>query len=269
MNIFRKESLDSLDHPGQISEYVKVTTPPLYIMQVAMSVCCIVVVLWVAFGTVTEHVNSVAVVFPHDTPSRLTTDQDGQVEKIIVQKGSHVNLGDDIMTVRHGDELDTLRANTEGMLISNKEIDDPFRAYETLAEIVPEKLDSQNRELITYVKYKDLRSLKEGQEVQVTPVDLHREDYGYIIGHITHINHFPVREEDARRLSMIRNFADEIFPTETAYEVRLVVDTDDIDPTRLKWSRQQSQDITLGQMSFCNVMIITDSTPIYKMLFKH
>ena len=53
MNIFRKETLDTLENPGQITEYVKVTTPPLYIMQVAMLVCSIVVVLWVAFGSVT------------------------------------------------------------------------------------------------------------------------------------------------------------------------------------------------------------------------
>lgn len=269
MNIFRKETLDTLENPGQITEYVKVTTPPLYIMQVAMLVCSIVVVLWVAFGSVTEHVKSVAVVFPHEAPSRVSTNLDGQVDKIFVRKGQHLKVGDKIMTVRNGDLLDTLSATTKGMLISVKETDEPFRAYETLAEIIPEKQRNQNRELITYVEYKDLRNLMVGQEVQVTPVDLHREDYGYIIGHITHVNSFPVREEDARRLSMIRNFTDKIFPAETAYEVRLVVDADEKDGHFLKWSRKQSREITLGQMTFCNVQIITERKPIYKMLFKY
>lgn len=268
MNIFRKETLDTLENPGQITDYVKVTTPPLYIMQVAMLVCCVVVVLWVAFGSVTEHVKSVAVVFPHETPSRLTVPHDGQVEEIIASKGLHVGKGEAIMAVRNADVLDTLYASAEGMLISTKGIDEPFRAYETLAEIVPESNNGSNRELITFVEYKALRTLKVGQEVQVTPSDLHREDYGYIIGHITHIDNFPVREEDARRLSMMRNFTDKIFPSETAYQVRLVVDTNDEDPSRLKWSRKQSESITLGKMTFCNVQIITGRKPIYKMLFK-
>ena len=94
MNIFRKETLDTLDNPGQITEYVKVTTPPLYIIQVAMLVCCVVVVLWVAFGSVTEHVKSVAVVFPHDTPDRMTASLDGQVDRIFARKGLYVNKGE-------------------------------------------------------------------------------------------------------------------------------------------------------------------------------
>ncbi len=269
MNIFRKETLDTLENPGQITEYVKVTTPPLYIMQVAMLVCCIVVVLWVAFGSVTEHVKSVAVVFPHDTPSRLTTCRDGQVERVFARKGLYVGKGERIMSVRCGDVLDTLCAAAPGMLVSTKEADGTFRAYETLAEIIPRKERDRNRELITYVEYKDLRSLEVGQEVQVTPIDLHREDYGYIIGHITHVNRFPVREEEARRYSMVRNFTDKIFPSETAYEVRIVVDTDDGDDRYLKWSRKRSRDITLGQMTFCNVQIITDRKPVYRMLFKY
>lgn len=269
MNIFRKETLDTLENPGQITEYVKVTTPLLYIIQVAMLVCCVVVVLWVAFGSVTEHVKSVAVVFPHDTPSRMTTALDGQVDRIFARKGLYVNKGEAVMSVRHGDSLDTLYATTSGMLISAKGTDETFRSYETLAEIIPMRRRSQNRELITFVEYKDLRNLKVGQEVQVTPVDLHREDYGYIIGHITHVNKFPVREEEARRLSMLRNFTDKIFPAETAYEVRLVVDTDEMDKSCLKWSRKRSRDIRLGQMTFCNVQIITGRKPIYRMLFRY
>lgn len=269
MNIFRKETLDTLENPGQITEYVKVTTPPLYIIQVAMLVCCVVVVLWVAFGSVTEHVKSVAVVFPHDTPSRMTTALDGQVDRIFARKGLYVNKGEAVMSVRHGDSLETLYATTSGMLISAKGTDETFRSYETLVEIIPMRRRSQNRELITFVEYKDLRNLKVGQEVQVTPVDLHREDYGYIIGHITHVNKFPVREEEARRLSMLRNFTDKIFPAETAYEVRLVVDTDEMDKSCLKWSRKRSRDIRLGQMTFCNVQIITGRKPIYRLLFRY
>ena len=118
------------------------------------------------------------------------------------------------------------------------------------------------------MKYKDLRELKPGQEVQVTPVDLHREDYGYILGHITKVDPFPVSIEDARKQSSIRNFVDMIFPSETAYEVRIVVDTDKADPTKLKWSRTQSGDIRLSSMSFCNVQIITEHKPVYKMFIR-
>ena len=269
MSIFRKESLDTLENPGQITDYVKVTTPPLYIMQMAMVVCCVVVMLWVAFGTVTEHVQSVAVVFAHNKPTKQSAPSDGQVEQIFVPKGTFLAKGEPILSVRINDGIDTVRASVGGILISTKEPDETFRAYETLAEIVAEKRNAYNRELITFVDYKDLRKLRVGQEVQITPVDLHREDYGYVKGHITEVNLFPGREDYAERMSVVKNFVDNIFPAGTAYEVKLVADVADNDSTRLQWSRKQSSDIHLGRMSFCNVQIITERKPIYKMLFRY
>ncbi|MGM9699100.1 MAG: hypothetical protein ACI3Y0_10720 [Prevotella sp.] len=267
-NLFRKETLDVLDNPGQINDFIRVTTPPLYIALMAMAICSVVVCLWLAFGTITEHVKAVAVVFPHNTPSRVCSENAGSVDKLFVAKGEMVAKGTPLMAVRHDETVDTIMAETAGMIIDCKVVDETFRAHETLAEIIPDRKNSLNKELITYVKYKDLRELKKGLEVQVTPVDLHREDYGYIIGHITKIDYFPVRIDDARSQSAIRNFIDTIFPDETAYEVRLVVDTDAMDSSKLKWSRTQSSDIRLGSMSFCNVQIITERKPVYKMFFR-
>lgn len=267
-NLFRKETLDALENPGQLNDFIRVTTPPLYIILLSMIICSVVVCLWVSFGTITEHVKAVAVVFPHETPARICSEADGSVEKLFVVKGESVSVGMPLMAIRNGVKLDTLRATIAGMVIDCKEVDNTFRSYETLAEIVPEKRNSLNRELITFVKYKDLRELKPGQEIQVTPVDLHREDYGYIIGHIKKVDYFPVRLDDARRQSVIRNFVDTIFPDETAYEVKLVVDTDESDSTKLRWSRTQSSDIRLGSMSFCNVQIITERKPVYKMFLR-
>ena len=267
-NLFRKETLDMLDNPGQLNDFIRVTTPPLYILLLSMMICSIVVCFWLAFGTLTEHVKSVAVVFPHETPNRVSAESAGAVEKLFVAKGEKVGKGKPLLLVRCNDRVDTVKAEIAGMVIDCKAVDYVFRDHETLAEIIPEKKKSLNKELITYVKYKDLRELKPGQEVQVTPVDLHREDYGYILGHITKVDPFPVSIEDARKQSSIRNFVDMIFPSETAYEVRIVVDTDKADPTKLKWSRTQSGDIRLSSMSFCNVQIITEHKPVYKMFIR-
>ena len=55
-NLFRRETLDVLESPGQINDFIKVTTPPLYIVIMSMLICSVVVCFWLAFGTVTEHV---------------------------------------------------------------------------------------------------------------------------------------------------------------------------------------------------------------------
>ena len=268
-NLFRKETLDDLQTPGQINDFVKVSTPPLYIMLSSLTICMIVVLLWIGFGTVTEHVQAVAVVFPHATPHRIVSDKNGSVVEQIAIKGTEVEVGTPLLIVRTENDNDTLRANTKGRLISMRDVDEQFRAYETLAVIIPETTTDVSRELVTFVEYKDLRTLKPGLEVQVTPVDLHREDYGYIKGHITSVNHFPVNIEEAKNIATVRNFIDNIFPGETAYEVKLVVDSDPQYPDKLKWSREKSRDIKLSSLSFCNVQIITEHKPIYKVVVRN
>ena len=62
-------------------------------------------------------------------------------------------------------------------------------------------LPDNGRELLVYASFNDLRKLKTGQQVQVTPADLERESCGYAYGKITAIAHYhTTRQAVAKRL---------------------------------------------------------------------
>ena len=271
-NLFRKETLDALEHPGQVNDFVRVTTPPLYILLTAMTLCVAVACLWVALGTATEQVKTMGVMFPHDKPYRVTASHNGTVDSLLVARGDRVKPGTPLLIMRttstDSGTRDTIHANVAGIVIDIAHEDDDCKATKTVAEIIPQKGTHTNRELITFVEYKHLSKLQVGQKVQVTPVDLHREDYGYITGRIVRISHFPIMQNDAQHEASIRHFADKIFPTEAAYEVKILLDTDPADTRRLRWSREKSRDIQLSVMAFCHIQMITERKNIYKMLLK-
>ena len=76
----------------------------------------------------------------------------------------------------------------------------PFKA-DLQDETDIRSLPNDGREILVYVSFYDLRKLKKGQQVQVTPADLERESCGYAYGRITAIEQYPTtREAVAKRI---------------------------------------------------------------------
>lgn len=124
-------------------------------------------------------------------------------------------------------------------------------------------LPKDGREMLVYVSFYDLRKLKKGQQVQVTPADLERESCGYAYGRITAIEQYPTtREAVANRIQMapLANFIPE---GEAVYEVSVVLDEQD---GRLVWSREKSRSLTIATGTLCNVYVITEKQPVWRVL---
>lgn len=269
-NIFRRKSLDQLDSPGQIPGFVRVTHPPLYLVLLAMMLCCLVVSLWVIFGTVTERIKAQAIVFSTAKTQRLSLPYAGVTDELLVERGQYVTAGQPVMVVRHGKTLDTLRTVQGGMVIEMKNPDGHFNAFESLVYVIPISRQTLNADLLAFVKYSDLRALEIGQEVQVTPADLHREDYGYVTGTITHISVYPISRAEARQTYWLHNFVNHLFPEDCAYQIDIKLNTEkQAGHQRLKWSRRKSESITLSPLSFCHVQIVTQRKPVYKVIFRY
>ena len=54
-SIFRQESLDQINGPEELKDYVRVTTPSVWIVLTAVSLLVIGILGWCLFGTVAVH----------------------------------------------------------------------------------------------------------------------------------------------------------------------------------------------------------------------
>ena len=54
-NIFRKKSIDKVSSPEKLDDYIKVTTPSVWITLVAILILVVGAVMWGIFGRITVH----------------------------------------------------------------------------------------------------------------------------------------------------------------------------------------------------------------------
>ena len=124
-------------------------------------------------------------------------------------------------------------------------------------------LPDNGRELLVYASFNDLRKLKTGQQVQVTPADLERESCGYAYGKITAIAHYPTTRQAVAKHLKLAPLAAFIPQGEAVYEVKVVLDEQD---GQLVWSREKSRSLTISTGTLCNVYVITERQPVWRVL---
>ena len=61
-SIFRKKSLDRVSSPEQLTDYIKVSSPSVWIVLAAMVILLISVLIWSVFGTIPDTVKLNALV---------------------------------------------------------------------------------------------------------------------------------------------------------------------------------------------------------------
>lgn len=124
-------------------------------------------------------------------------------------------------------------------------------------------LPDNGRELLVYASFNDLRKLKTGQQVQVTPADLERESCGYAYGKISAIAHYPTTRQAVAKRLKLAPLAAFIPQGEAVYEVKVVLDEQD---GQLVWSREKSRSLTISTGTLCNVYVITERQPVWRVL---
>ena len=53
MSIFREKSLNRVSSPEQLDDYIRVTTPPVWLILLALFILIVGIFVWATFGSVT------------------------------------------------------------------------------------------------------------------------------------------------------------------------------------------------------------------------
>ena len=103
--------------------------------------------------------------------------------------------------------------------------------------------------------------------VELTPKNLTREKNGYIAGHITEIEKYPISREDAVKRLKNETFVGDIFPAQGAvFVVKMVLHRQE--DGSLAWSFKPDEPIDMGTGTFCDIRIVTKRRSVYKYLFE-
>ena len=262
-DIFNKEALQALDEHSEAEEMARVASPKLRLVLGAMVTMIIVVLYWCIFGTINYKVTAQGVVFPFGEAAPVNVPYDGVLSRSLVSHGTAVVNGDAIVEIRNALSSATVAAPRDGVVISTLTPGTSFKAGEPVAWLLPQTQQMAGREMLCYVTYNDLRKLKLDQQVQATPANMERENWGYAYGRVVGIEQYPTtRQEIVTRLKL-DPLAAFIPDGQAMYEVRVVLDEQD---GGLVWSREKSQSVKVGNGALCNIQIITRKKPVWRVL---
>jgi len=265
MELFSKEALSSLEDHSERDEMPEVATPALKLLLSALVLLCVVAVFWCIFGTVNYMVNATAVVFPFGEARPVSVPYEGTVDRVMAVNGADVSVGDPLVRVRSQLATTVLTAPEAGVVLNAKSANSPFAQREPVAWLLPQHLQRREREVLAYVTFNDLRKIKIGSKVQVTPSDLKRESWGYAVGTVTGIEHYPTNRQAVGQRLKLPELASFVPADETVYEVRILLDQD---ADGLVWSRQKSKTMAVTTGMPCNVQIIWKKMYIWQVLMR-
>ena len=177
-NIFNNEALEALDDHSEAEEMARVASPRLRIVLGAMVSMMIVVIYWCIFGTINYKVTAQGVVFPFEEATPIGVPYDGVISRALVAHGNAVTRGTGIVEIRNALSSSVVTAPRDGVVIQTLPLGSPFKAGEPVAWLLPQSQKMTGREMLCYVTYNDLRKLKIGQQVQATPANMERENWG-------------------------------------------------------------------------------------------
>lgn len=262
-DIFNKEALETLDDHSEVEEMARVASPKVRLVLAAMIAIMVVVIYWCIFGTINYKVTAQGVVFPFGEAAPISVPYEGTVSRSLVTHGAAVSNGAGVVEIRNALSSSTVTAPRDGVVIQTLQAGTPFKAGEPIAWLLPQTQQMAGREMLCYVTYNDLRKLEIGQQVQATPANLERENWGYAYGRVVGIEQYPTtREEIVGRLKL-DPLAAFIQDGQAVYEVRVTLDEQD---GHLVWSREKSRDVAVGNGTLCNIQIITQKKPVWRVL---
>ena len=168
------------------------------------------------------------------------------------------------MEIRNALSTTMVAAPRDGVVISTLPIGSVFKAGDPVAWLLPQTQQMAGREMLCYVTYNDLEKLKLKQQVQATPANKEREKWGYAYGRVVGIEQYPTTRQEIIRRVKLDPLAAFIPDGQAMYEVRVVLDEQE--GGGLVWSREKSQNVKVGNGALCNIQIITQKKPVWRVL---
>ncbi len=262
-NIFNNEALEALDDHSEAEEMARVASPKLRIVLGAMVSMMVVVIYWCIFGTINYKVTAQGVVFPFEEATPIGVPYDGVISRTLVAHGNAVTRGTGVVEIRNALSTSMVTAPRDGVVIQTLPLGSQFKAGEPVAWLLPQSQKMTGREMLCYVTYNDLRKLKIGQQVQATPANMERENWGYAYGKVVGIEQYPTTRQEIVNRVKLDPLASFIQDGQPIYEVRVTLDEQD---GGLVWSREKSSHVKVSNGSFCNIQVITQTKPVWRVL---
>ena len=271
--VSKESGENTLRSPEQISDHLRVTYVPTYLLATAVTVLLLAFIVWGVLGTVSDKVYFSGVVFPAQGTTDITLPNKGIVRSMMVRNGDSVRLGQTVALVSIGDDSHSFLTSTvNGLVVSTKTDNEPFEAFDPIVSVVGDDASGEQTQralLLAYANNEAQRNLRVGMEAQVWPADQKRDEIGYVRGRISQVVRYPADAAKVRRILKSDILAQQLMKQDdVVYEVIIELQNDPADPTCYDWSFGQPDDVSMDFGTYCSVLTETRRLSMFQYLFE-
>lgn len=293
-NLFRKTALDTVSNPEQLDQHIRVTRPFSWIILIAIISFAIGVGIWAFTGNISSGTDINGVIFTSDGISVANAVSSGIVSDVLVSENEQVEKGDvmvvipdtellnQIKTVKAqydavggangslSTTLDALKyqyiinsfvsASKNGTINSVPAVGDAIAEGQQVTVNYSEESMSGSKELIAYVPYTIAQNFKVGGDVQISPSNYPREEYGYMLGKITSIGTNLVTEESIQRTMGTTKYISSLGISGSCVEVRIRPNVDSSTKSGFEWSNSKGgQNVSADIGTICKIKVVSEA----------
>ncbi len=258
-----------LQSPDQIGNTLKVTALPTYLLACTALLLMIAFFVWGFLGSVSDKVYYSGVVFPLEGTTDVSLPNRGMVRTVFVRNGDHVSQGQTLALISMEDSYSILTSTVDGTVISTKDDNEPFEAFEPIISVVGGNEQSQRAMLIAYIDNAGQRDLREGMMAQVWPENEKRDEIGYVKGKVVRVDRYPVTASEVSQTLKSEEMARRLLASgEMMYQVSIELFTSPTDPTRYDWSFGEPRNVNMNVGTYCSVLSETRRRSMFQYLFE-
>lgn len=282
--LFRKEALDTVSNPEQLDQHVRITRPYVWVLISAITVMTIFIGIWAFTGNMSSGTDATGVVFPADSVMISNANSAGTVTDVLVKENSRVEKGDVLAVIPNttllqqiaslsasgnSAALDALKyqyiassfitADKPGTITGITSLNAPVQAGDQVAINVSDQSTSNSKEILAYVPFSTAMNFKVGMPAQVTPSNVKREEYGYMVGTVTRIGTSTVTEESIMEAMGTKKYIAALGLTPDCVEVRIRLNVDISTKSGFEWSNSKGANVSVDVGSICTIKFVTES----------
>lgn len=249
---------------------IKVSKLSTAVVLTALTLFFAAAVIWFFWGTISDKAYVKGVVFPVDATVGVNVPNNGYVKNLFVINSQHVEVGDPLALVSIGSAYSVLSSPCSGIVMSYKNSNDSFQAFEDIVTILPSESKGTVHSIVAFTDFETSRNLRPGMEIQATPSNETRERIGYVKGKISGLSQYPVSRQEAVTKLDSESIVSEIFPEgRSVFWIDIDLDLADTTTGELDWSFPLEDAVDMGVGTFCDIQIIVKSRSMYSYLLEN
>lgn len=253
---------------GQFNENIKVMSSSTVVLLCTVLFLVLSIIVWFFVGTVTDKATLKGVVLSTGGTTDVCIPQAGVVRSVFIREGQIVKAGQHIAMVSVGDSYSVVTSTSDGIVLSSKQNNDTFEAFEPVATLSTDGGEGSGLMLLAFSDLDNIKNLDHGQPVQVWPSNEDKDEVGFVRGSIGSVSMLPVDRDQVAKIIKIPAYLDALIPDKIiSYEVHVNLDEAKDHPGTLDWTfdKRVHPDMSIGTL--CDAIVITREYTIFEYLF--